>query len=133
MKVADLQVPHDGIDGLPAYGDRASPGRAQGKQQGDAEPSAKQFAPVVSVTTLLVLTVATVFGLVAYLYGVVRLMRVQYLLETNATESGGPSRRTSPLASAYGAARRPVQAPHLGGRTWVRTKDFSLVRRVLYR
>jgi hypothetical protein len=33
--------------------------------------SAKQFAPVVSVTTLLALTVATVFGFVAYLHGVV--------------------------------------------------------------
>ena len=49
--------------------------------------SAKQFAPVVSVTTLLALTVATVFGFVAYLHGVVRLMRVQYLLETIATET----------------------------------------------
>ena len=49
--------------------------------------SARQFAPVVSVTTLLALTVATVFGFVAYLHGVVRLMRVQYLLETIATES----------------------------------------------
>ena len=57
--------------------------------------SARQFAPVVSVTTLLALTVATVFGFVAYLHGVVRLMRVQYLLETIATESGRPSRRTS--------------------------------------
>ena len=51
--------------------------------------SAQQFAPVVSVTTLLALTVATVFGFVAYLHGVVRLMRVQYLLETIATESAG--------------------------------------------
>jgi uncharacterized membrane protein len=50
-------------------------------------PSAAQFAPIVSVTTLLALTVATVFGFVAYLHGVVRLMRVQYLLETIATES----------------------------------------------
>jgi len=49
--------------------------------------SATQFAPVVSVTTLLALTVATVFGFVAYLHGVVRLMRVQYLLETIAAES----------------------------------------------
>ena len=49
--------------------------------------SARQFAPVVSVTTLLALTVATVFGFVAYLHGVVRLMRVQYLLETIATET----------------------------------------------
>src|SRR6478672_1493595 len=49
--------------------------------------SARQFAPVVSVTTLLALTLATVFGFVAYLHGVVRLMRVQYLLETIAAET----------------------------------------------
>ena len=49
--------------------------------------SAKQFAPVVSVTTLLALTLATVFGFVGYLNGVVRLMRVQYLLEAIATEA----------------------------------------------
>ena len=42
---------------------------------------------MVSVTTLLALTVATVFGFVAYLHGVVRLMRVQYLLEAIAAES----------------------------------------------
>ena len=68
--------------------------------------SARQFAPVVSVTTLLALTVATVFGFVAYLHGVVRLMRVQYLLETIATESGRPSRRTS-------RRRRPTLTPSL--------------------
>ena len=49
--------------------------------------SAKQFAPVVSVTALLALSLATVFGFVAYLHGVVRLMRVQYLLEAIATET----------------------------------------------
>ena len=37
MKVADVQVSHDGIDGLPADCDRASPRRTQGKQQGQAE------------------------------------------------------------------------------------------------
>lgn len=52
-----------------------------------AVTSAKQFAPVVSVSVLLVLTLATVFGFVAYLHGVVRLMRVQYLLETIATDT----------------------------------------------
>jgi hypothetical protein len=33
VKVADAQVVHYGIDGLPAYADRATPRRAQGKQQ----------------------------------------------------------------------------------------------------
>ena len=67
--------------------------------------SAKQFAPVVSVTTLLALTLATVFGFVGYLNGVVRLMRVQYLLEAIATDAGEPSRRTS---AGVGLRRRRV-------------------------
>jgi len=51
VKVADVQVSHDGIDGLPAYGDRTSPRRAQGKQQGQAgsdhgrEPADEQGRP----------------------------------------------------------------------------------------
>src|SRR6516164_6818785 len=41
--------------------------------------SAKQYAPVVSVTALLALSLGTVFGFVVYLHRVVGLMRVQYL------------------------------------------------------
>src|SRR5256884_4120816 len=63
--------------------------------------SARQFAPVVSVTTLLALTVATVFGFVTYLHGVVRLMRVQYLLETIAAETRRAIEENFPPASAY--------------------------------
>ena len=73
--------------------------------------SAKQFAPVVSVTTLLALTVATVFGFVAYLHGVVRLMRVQYLLETIATESRPAIEENFPPASAYVDAEPPLADP----------------------
>ena len=72
--------------------------------------SARQFAPVVSVTTLLALTVATVFGFVAYLHGVVRLMRVQYLLETIATESLAIEENFPP-ASAYVDAEPPLADP----------------------
>ena len=42
---------------------------------------------MVSVMTLLALSLATVFGFAAYLHGVVRLMRVQYLLETIDTHA----------------------------------------------
>ena len=69
--------------------------------------SATQFAPVVSVTTLLALTVTTVFGFVAYLHGVVRLMRVQYLLETIATESAG---HRGELPAGVGLRRRRASA-----------------------
>jgi uncharacterized membrane protein len=73
--------------------------------------SAPQFAPIVSVTTLLALTVATVFGFVAYLHGVVRLMRVQYLLEATATESRQAIEENFPPASAYVEAEAPPADP----------------------
>ena len=63
--------------------------------------SAKQFAPVLSVSILLLLTLATVFGFVAYLHGVVRLMRVQYLLETIATDTRHAIEQNFPPLSAY--------------------------------
>ena len=63
--------------------------------------SAKQSAPVVSVSVLLALTLATVFGFVVYLHTVVRLMRVQYLLEAIASESRRAIEENFPPASAY--------------------------------
>jgi uncharacterized membrane protein len=73
--------------------------------------SAKQFAPVVSVSTLLALILATVFGFVAYLHGVVRLMRVQYLLETIATETRRAILENFPPASAYVEVEPPRADP----------------------
>ena len=73
--------------------------------------SAKQFAPVVSATTLLALTVATVVGFVTYLHGVVRLMRVQYLLERIASESRRAVEENFPPASAYLDALPPQPSP----------------------
>ncbi len=76
-----------------------------------AVTSAKQFAPVVSVTVLLLLTLATVFGFVAYLHGVVRLMRVQYLLETIAAESRLAIDANFPILAAYVDTEPPVASP----------------------
>jgi uncharacterized membrane protein len=73
--------------------------------------SAKQFAPVVSVTALLALSLATVFGFVAYLHGVVRLMRVQYLLEAIASESRRSIEENFPPASAYVDVEPPAPDP----------------------
>jgi len=73
--------------------------------------SARQFAPVVSVTTLLALTLATVFGFVTYLHGVVRLMRVQYLLEAIAVETRRGIEENFPPASAYVDAGPPPPDP----------------------
>ena len=73
--------------------------------------SAKQFAPVLSVSLLLLLTLATVFGFVAYLHGVVRLMRVQYLLETIASEGRQAIDHNFPPLSAYVDAEPPVVDP----------------------
>jgi len=74
-------------------------------------PSARQVAPVVSAKTLLALTVATVFGFVAYLHGVVRLMRVQYLLETIATETRRAIEENFPPVAAYLDAEPPSPDP----------------------
>jgi len=73
--------------------------------------SAKQFAPLVSVSTLLALILATVFGFVAYLHGVVRLMRVQYLLETIAAETRRAILENFPPASAYVEVEPPRADP----------------------
>jgi uncharacterized membrane protein len=73
--------------------------------------SAKQFAPVVSVTTLLALTLATVFGFVVYLHSVVRLMRVQYLLEAIAAETRRAIEENFPPASAYVDVEPPRPDP----------------------
>ena len=73
--------------------------------------SAKQFAPVVSVTTLLALTLATVFGFVVYLHSVVRLMRVQYLLEAIAAETRRAIEENFPSASAYVDVEPPPPDP----------------------
>ena len=67
---------------------------------------------MVSVTTLLALTLATVFGFVAYLHGVVRLMRVQYLLEAIATETRRAIEENFPPASAYVDAEPPRRTRH---------------------
>ena len=66
---------------------------------------------MVSVTVLLLLTLATVFGFVAYLHGVVRLMRVQYLLETIAAESRQAIDANFPILAAYVDTEPPVASP----------------------
>src|SRR5690349_16813963 len=58
-------------------------------------PSARQFAPVVSVTTLLALTVATVFGFVAYLHAWCGSCASSTCWKRSLPRPGGPSRRTS--------------------------------------
>jgi uncharacterized membrane protein len=69
--------------------------------------SAKQYAPVLSVGVLLLLTLATVLGFVAYLHGVVRLMRVQYLLETIARETRDAIGKNFPPLAAYVESEPP--------------------------
>jgi uncharacterized membrane protein len=63
--------------------------------------SPDQFAPVVSISVLVALTIGTVLGFVAYLHGVVRLMRVQYLLAHIADETRAGIVANFPPGSAY--------------------------------
>ena len=74
-------------------------------------PSAKQYAPVVSVTALLALSLATVFGFVVYLHRVVGLMRVQYLLEKIAAETRRAIDENFPPSAAYVEAEPPQLDP----------------------
>jgi uncharacterized membrane protein len=76
-----------------------------------AVTSATQFAPVASVTCLFLLTLTTVFGFVVYLHGVVRLMRVQYLLETVADETRKAIDANFPPSGAYLAVDAPSPDP----------------------
>jgi uncharacterized membrane protein len=73
-----------------------------------SDASARQYAPVLSTSLLLLLTLTTVFGFIAYLHGVVRLMRVQYLLETIASEGRQAIDDNFPPLSAYLDAEPPV-------------------------
>ena len=74
-------------------------------------PAAKQYAPVVSVTALLALSLGTVFGFVVYLHRVVGLMRVQYLLEKIAAETRRAIDENFPPSSAYVEAEPPRLDP----------------------
>ena len=70
-------------------------------------PAETRHAPVVSVSVLFALTLGTIFGFVAYLHGVVQLMRVQYLLETLARETRGALE----AIGSPGAGPFPVEPP----------------------
>jgi uncharacterized membrane protein len=76
-----------------------------------SDSSAKQYAPVVSVTALLALSLGTVFGFVVYLHRVVGLMRVQYLLEKIAAETRRAIDENFPPSSAYVEAEPPRLDP----------------------
>ncbi len=57
--------------------------------------------PVVTVTVMYVLVIATVLMFIAFLHGMVRLLRVQYLLELTSKSSHAVLDQEFPGADAY--------------------------------
>lgn len=65
--------------------------------------------PAVTATVLYLLVLATVAMFIAYIHGIVRLLRVQYLLRLTARHSHAALESTFPPATAY---RLVPPAPH---------------------
>lgn len=63
--------------------------------------------PAVTATLLYLLVLSTVLIFIAYIHGMVRLLRVQYLLRLTARHSHEALEATFPQADAYSDAARP--------------------------
>jgi len=75
------------------------------------ESSSREFAPDATLICLFVLVAATVLMFVAYIHGMVRLLRVQYLLRITARSAHDAIDRAFPDADAYHLSTRPDPAP----------------------
>jgi uncharacterized membrane protein len=71
------------------------------------EASNKEFVPELTLVCLFTLVAATVLMFVAYIHGMVRLLRVQYLLRTTAQSSHDALDHAFPDADAYHLAKCP--------------------------
>jgi uncharacterized membrane protein len=79
------------------------------------EGGSSPFAPAVSTMTVLVLVLVMVFGFIAFLHHITRLIRVQYLLESVARDTRQAVDVSYPPLDAYVEAEPPVEdvAPRL--------------------
>lgn len=85
---------------------------------------ADESVPVLTITALFVMVFATLVAFIAFGHGIVRLLRVQYLLRTITEHGRQAIERFVPAGTAYtaAAAPQPSAAPALvrnGGRTGV--------------
>lgn len=75
------------------------------------ETADEQFVPQVTLLCLFSLVGATVLMFVAYIHGMVRLLRVQYLVRVTARSSHDAIDQAFPDAAAYEPAARPQSDP----------------------
>lgn len=83
-----------------------------------AEGDGRDNVPTLTITTAYLLIVLTLVVVVLYLHSIVRLLRVQYLLQRTSHDAYAVMEKEFPPASAY----RPAQAPRRGPRS--RTVEF---------
>lgn len=75
------------------------------------ETNDDEFVPQVTLLGLLALVFATVAMFVAYVHGMVRLLRVQYLLRVTARSSHDAVDHAFPPAEAYRSVTAPAPSP----------------------
>lgn len=68
--------------------------------------------PTLTVSITYVLIITTLVVVVAYLHGIVKLLRVQYLLQRTAHDAYGVMEQEFPKASSYQIAAAPEPGPH---------------------
>ena len=73
--------------------------------------AADPFVPALTMTVLYLLVLATVLMFIAFIHGMVRLLRVQYLLRLTARASHDAIDQAFPTAAAY--RETPAPAPSL--------------------
>lgn len=75
------------------------------------ESSEAPIVPTRTLAVMLVLVLATVFVFVAFMHGIVRLLRVQYLLRLTARSAHGSIDDAFPPADRYRSVDRPRDDP----------------------
>ncbi len=71
----------------------------------------KSKVPAITTSVLYLLVLATIVMFITYIHGIVRLLRVQYLLRLTARQSHEVLDASFPPASAYRDAARPMAGP----------------------
>lgn len=74
------------------------------------ESNDREFVPALTLSGLVLLVAATVLMFVAYVHGIVRLLRVQYLLRSTAASCHDALDLAFPEGPAYHAADAPTPA-----------------------
>lgn len=71
----------------------------------------QDFVPALTIGVVYLLVLATIAMFITFVHGMVRLVRVQYLLKTITDQTRPVIRRDFPDSSRYVRAARPVEEP----------------------